>query len=115
MAKYKFSEQAKRRRRLTHQIKQSCTNKQSWRERDCVHGYRKIHQDLLNLRESCAPNTVAKLMRDEGLRAQVGHKRLTGKPRTKPAIVAAHCLQQDFNIGAPDAAEVTDITYVRTY
>ena len=38
-----------------------------------MYGYRKIHHDLLSLGEYCAPNTVAKLMRNEGLRAQVGY------------------------------------------
>jgi hypothetical protein len=42
-------------------------------------GYRKIHHDLLNLGEPCAANTVAKLMRTEGLKAQVGYKRRPGK------------------------------------
>ena len=79
-----LSRQAKRRRRLTGLIKQS------WLESGCVYGYRKIHYDLLSLGEYCAPNTVAKLMQREGLRAQVGYKRRPGKYGTKPAIVAAH-------------------------
>jgi len=82
-----LSRQAKRRRRLTGLIKQS------WLESGCVYGYRKIHHDLLSLGEYCAPNTVAKLMRNEGLRAQVGYKRRPGKYGTKPAIVAANRLQ----------------------
>ena len=91
-----LSGQAKRRRRLTGLIKQS------WLESGCVYGYRKIHHDLLSLGERCAPNTVAKLMRGEGLRAQVGYKRRPGKYGTKPAVVAANQLQQDFNVSAPD-------------
>lgn len=54
-------------------------------------------------------------MRNEGLRAQVGYKRRPGKYGTKPAIVAANRLQQDFNVGAPDTVWVTDITYIRTH
>ena len=104
-----LSGQAKRRRRLTGLIKQS------WLESGCVYGYRKIHHDLLSLGEPCAANTVAKLMRDEGLRAQVGYKRRPGKYGTKPAIVAANQLQQDFNVDAPDTVWVTDITYIRTH
>jgi len=91
-----LSRQATRRWRLTGLIKQS------WLESGCVYGYRKIHHDLLSLGEPCAPNTVAKLMRGEGLRAQVGYKRRPGKYGTKPAIVAANRLQQDFNVEAPD-------------
>lgn len=104
-----LSGQVKRRRRLTGLIKQS------WLESGCVYGYRKIHHDLLSLGELCAPNTVAKLMRGEGLRAQVGYKRRPGKYGTKPAIVAANRLQQDFNVDAPDTVWVTDITYIRTH
>lgn len=104
-----LSGQAKRRRRLTGLIKQS------WLESGCVYGYRKIHHDLLSLGEPCAPNTVAKLMHDEGLRAQVGYKRRPGKYGTKPEIVAANQLKQDFNVDVPDTVWVTDITYIRTH
>jgi putative transposase len=54
-------------------------------------------------------------MRGEGLRAQVGYKRRPGKSGTRPAIVAANRLQQDFNVEAPDTVWVTDITYIRTH
>ena len=54
-------------------------------------------------------------MRDEGLRAQVGYKRRPGKYGTKPAVVTANQLQQDFNVDAPDRVWVTDITYIRTH
>ena len=84
-------DQAKRRCRLTGLIKQSRL------ESGCVYGYRKIHHDLLSLGETCASNTVAKLMRDAGLRVQVG----PGKYGTKPDVVAANQLQQDFNVDAP--------------
>ena len=104
-----LSRQAKRRRRLTGLIKQS------WLESGCVYGYRKIHHDLLSLGEPCAANTVAKLMQSEGLRAQVGYKRRPGKYGTKPAVVAANRLQQNFNVSAPDTVWVTDITYIRTH
>ena len=107
--KTSLSRQAKRRRRLTGLIKQS------WLESGCVYGYRKVHHDLLNLGEPCAPNTVAKLMRHEGLRAQVGYKRRPGKYGARPAVVAANQLQQDFNVDAPDVVWVTDITYIRTH
>ncbi|GHB06340.1 transposase [Algimonas arctica] len=104
-----LSGQAKRRRRLTGLIKQS------WLESGCVYGYRKIHHDMLSLGEPCAPNTVAKLMKNEGLRAQVGYKRRPGKCGAKPAIAAANQLQQDFNVDALDTVWVTDITYIRTH
>lgn len=104
-----LSAQAKRRRRLTGLIKQS------WLESGCVYGHRKIHHDLLSLGERCTPNTVAKLMRGEGLRAQVGYKRRPGKYGTKPAIVAANQLKQNFNVETADTVWVADITYIRTH
>lgn len=104
-----LSRQAKRRRRLTGLIKQS------WLESGCVYGYRKIHHDLLSLGENCASNTVAKLMHNQGLRAQVGYKRRPGNYGTRPAVVASNQLQQDFNVNAPDTVWVTDITYIRTH
>ena len=104
-----FPKQARRRRRLTGLIKQS------WLESGFVYGYRKIHHDLLSLGEPCAANTVAKLMRSEGLRAQVGYKRRPSKYGARPAVTAANRLQQDFNVSAPDRVWVTDITYIRTH
>ena len=101
--------QAKRRRYLTGLIKQS------WLESGCVYGYRKVHHDLLSLGENCAENTVAKLMRTEGLRAQVGYKRRPGKYGRKPSVVTANQLQQVFHADEPDQIWVTDITYIRTH
>ena len=76
--------------------------RQSWLESGGVYGYRKVHHDLLDAGERCAPNTVARIMRDAGLRAQVGYKRRPGKYGTKPAVVAANRLQQDFDVDGPD-------------
>ena len=88
-----------------------------WPTGNCVANAerRKVHYDLLSLGEHCAPNTVAKLMQSEGLRAQIGYKRRPGKYGTKPAIVAVNQLQQDFNVSTPDTVWVTDITYIRTH
>jgi len=80
-----------------------------------VYGSRKVHHDLLGLGEDCAENTVARLMQGEGLRAQVGYKRRPGKYGSKPSIVAANQLDQDFDVAAPDQIWVTDITYIRTH
>ena len=101
--------QARRRRHLTGLIKQS------WLESGCVYGSRKIHHDLLGLGETCAENTVAKLMNIEGLRAQVGYKRRPGKYGSKPDVLAPNQLDQDFDVAEPDQIWVTDITYIRTH
>ena len=104
-----LSRMAKRQRRLTGLIKQS------WLESGGVYGYRKIHHDLLSLGERCAANTVAKLMSKAGLRAQLGYKRRPGKHGSKPSVVAANHLQQNFDTAGPDRVWVTDITYIRTH
>jgi putative transposase len=88
--------------------------KQFWLESGCVYGYRKIHKDLRELGETCGKNRVARLMHQDGLKAQVGYN----KPRCtggKVAVLAENHLQQDFDAQHPNQAWVTDITYVRTY
>lgn len=89
--------------------------RQSWLESGGVYGYRKVHYDLLDAGELCSPNTVARIMQQAGLRAQVGYRRRPGKYGTKLAVMAANRLQQDFNVDAPDKVWVTDITYIRTH
>ena len=49
--------------------------KQSWLESGAVYGYRKIHRDLRDGREACGKHRVAKLMKREGLRSQMGSQR----------------------------------------
>lgn len=100
---------AKRHQRLKGLIKQS------WLESGCVYGSRKIHHDLLDMGEACAVNTVAKLMRQCGLKAQVGYKRRPSKYGTKPAIAVPNQLQQSFEVEQPNKAWVTDITYIKTH
>jgi putative transposase len=100
---------ARRSRHLTGLIRQS------WLESGCVYGYRKVHHDLQSLGEHCAPNTVAKLMRKAGLKAQIGYKRRPGKSGSKPSVAVANQLNQNFDVPHPDQAWVTDITYIRTH
>ena len=79
--------------------------KQFWLESGCVYGYRKIHKDLREQGETCGKNRVARLMKLEGLRAQVGYR----KPRYKGgkvANIAENHLQQDFDAQQPNQARV---------
>lgn len=88
--------------------------KQFWLESGCVYGYRKIYKDLREHGEHCGVNHVARLMKKEGLKAQVGYS----KPRYKGgkvAVLAENHLNQEFDAQQPNQAWVTDITYVRTY
>jgi putative transposase len=89
--------------------------KQAWLESGGVYGYRKIHRDVREWGESCGPNRVARLMRQEGLRAQVGYGRRPGLYGGRPATVAPNRVQQQFDVTAPNRVWVTDITYIRTH
>lgn len=46
--------------------------KQCWLESGGVYGYRKIAHDLRDLGQSCSKHRVYRLMKQEGLQAQVG-------------------------------------------
>ncbi len=88
--------------------------KQSWLESGGVYGYRKIVHDLRDLGERCGKHRVYRLMRQEGLRAQVSYRRRAGR-YGKPAVVAENQLEQKFDVEAPNQVWVTDITYIRTH
>lgn len=89
--------------------------KQSWLESGAVYGYRKVLDDLRDLGEGCGKNRVYRLMRQAGIRAQIGYPRRLS-PRAGPAaVVAPNHLQQQFDVTAPNRVWVTDITYIRTH
>ena len=88
--------------------------KQSWLESGAVYGYRKVLDDLRDLGECCGKNRVYRLMRQAGIRAQIGYRRRLS-PRGGAAVVAPNHLQQQFDVTAPNRVWVTDITYIRTH
>ena len=53
--------------------------KEAWEESGNIYGYRKLHDDLCDLGETCCPNRVARLARLAGIHAQIGYKRRPGK------------------------------------
>ena len=61
--------------------------KQFWLESGSVYGYRKLHSDLQDVGEKCGINRVHKLMRQEGIKAQVGYR----KPRHRGGNQACCC------------------------
>ncbi|MBK3456459.1 IS3 family transposase [Pseudomonas sp. MF6754] len=89
--------------------------KHSWLESGGVYGYRKIHDDLREVGESCGRHRVARLMRLEGLRSQTGYRRRPGKYGGKPAVASPNLLNRQFDVREPNKVWVTDITYIRTY
>ena len=73
-----------------------------------------IHRDLKDLGAGCSVHRVARLMRQSGLRAQIGYRRrwIAGG---RPARVAPNRLNREFTVDRPNQAWVGDITYIRTY
>ncbi|MFA7594562.1 MAG: IS3 family transposase, partial [Thiohalobacteraceae bacterium] len=88
--------------------------KHSWLASGGVYGHRKITLDLREAGETCSRHRVQRLMKAEGLRAQVGYG---SKPRHRggPVGVVDNVLNRDFAPDAPNKVWVTDITYIRTY
>lgn len=89
--------------------------KHAWLESGGVYGYRKIHDDLRELGESCGRNRVARLMRVEGLCSQTGYRRRPSYYGGKPTVVSPNRLKRQFNVSEPNEVWVTDITCIRTY
>ena len=87
----------------------------AWSESGKVYGYRKLHDDLAGMGESCCPNRVARLTRLAGIRAQIGYRRRPGQYGGKPSLAVDNTLDRRFDAEAPDKAWVTDITYIRTH
>ena len=85
-----------------------------WLASGAVYGYRKITLDLREAGEHCSRHRVRRLMKAEGLRAQVGYG---GTPRHRggPIGLVNNVLNRDFAPEAPNQVWVTDITYIRTY
>jgi putative transposase len=79
-----------------------------------LYGSPRIHKDLKEFGEHCGEKRVARLMHQDGIRAQRGYMR----PRHKsgpPAVVAPDRVKRQFSIAQPNQVWVTDITYIRTY
>lgn len=101
---------ARHRRELVEQIRQA--HEQS----SGTYGSPRVHAELAAREVKVCVNTVARLMRDAGIRAAATGKRFV--PRTTDAghglPVAANLLDRDFAADAPDRKWACDITYVAT-
>ncbi|WP_407470792.1 IS3 family transposase [Xanthomonas campestris] len=89
--------------------------KHHWLASGSVYGHRKITTDLRDLGERCSRHRVHRLMRTEGLRAQVGYGR---KPRFHGGMqckAAANLLDRQFDVTEPDTAWASDFTFIRTH
>lgn len=89
--------------------------KHQWLASGSVYGHRKVTKDLRDLGERCSRHRVHRLMRSEGLRAQVGYGR---KPRFRggPECAAAtNVLDRRFDVAAPNTVWASDFTFIRTH
>jgi putative transposase len=88
--------------------------KHHWLSSGGVYGHRKITLDLRESGEACSRHRVLRLMKGEGLRAEVGYG---SKPRHRggPVGIVENVLDREFTPEAPNRVWVTDITYIRTY
>jgi len=78
-----------------------------------IYGSPRIHRDLGEWGIRCGQKRVARLMRQEKLRALRGYKRPRHKSG-KLAVVAPNRLEQQFKVDQPNRTWVTDITYIGT-
>ena len=79
-----------------------------------VYGAPRVFLDLREAGESCSKHRVARLMRENGLRALHGYRTrrwIIGKP----AVLIPNLLKRQFTVTRPDVAWATDITYIRTW
>lgn len=79
-----------------------------------VYGAPRILQDLRERGETCGKHRVARLMRENGLRAVHGY-RTRHIPVAKPQALIPNLLQRQFTVSRRNAVWVTDITYIRTW
>ncbi|WZP00264.1 IS3 family transposase [Isosphaeraceae bacterium EP7] len=102
------SEQARRREALVVSIKAIHG------EVKARYGSPRIHAELIARGEPCCVNTVAKLMRREGIAARTRRKFRVTTDSNHDRPVAENVLNREFEPGAPDRAWTADITYVAT-
>jgi putative transposase len=103
-------------RRACEDVRQTGLIKQFWIESGGIYGYRKICDDMREVGEACGKHRVHRLMRLATLQSQTGYrKRRPNHKAGKPSILAPNRLEQQFDVDRPNAAWVTDITFIRTY
>lgn len=79
-----------------------------------VYGYRRVHDDLIEIGETCGKNRVGRIMQLNRIKAVRGYKaprRIAGRP----SIIAPNRVQRQFTVVRAKQVWVTDITYIRTW
>jgi putative transposase len=79
------------------------------------YGSPRVHAELVARGHDCCVNTVAKLMRDNGIRAKTARKfRVTTTDSDHDLPVADNLLDRQFNPSRANEVWVADITYIPT-
>jgi putative transposase len=79
-----------------------------------IYGAPRVFLDLREAGETCSKHRVARLMRQNNLRALHGY-RTRRVAVSKPSILIPNILKRQFTVTRPNKAWVTDITYIRTW
>lgn len=88
--------------------------RQSYTTSGGIYGSPRVFLDLREVGETCGKHRVARIMRENKIKALRGYK----TPRSyygRPSIIAPNRLERKFTVERPDCAWVTDITYIRTW
>ena len=79
-----------------------------------VYGSPRIHRDLRDKGVSCSRNRVARIMKQEGIRAIVPRKFKPTTDSKHNLPVAPNLLKQEFDVKEPHKVWLADITYIST-
>ena len=79
-----------------------------------VYGAPRVFLDLREVGETCSKHRVARLMRENKLRALHGY-RMRRWSVGKPAVLIPNLLKRQFTVTRRHRAWMTDITYIRTW
>jgi len=103
------SSQARRREELVQRIQAAHADSRQ------IYGSPRIHAELRAQGVACSPNTVAKLMKNCGIRSKMRRRfvvRTTDSRHGHP--IAENRLQQQFDVPLPNQVWAADITYIST-
>lgn len=79
-----------------------------------VYGAPRVFLDLREAGETCSKHRVARLMRENNIRAQPGY-RTRRYVAGKPAELIPDLVKRNFEVSKPNRVWVSDITYIRTW
>ena len=89
--------------------------RQTWTENFSVYGVRKVWRQLLREGIDVARCTVARLMREMGLKGVVRGRRVRTTVPDEAAARPADLVERDFTADRPNRLWISDITYISTW